>query len=236
MSDAAVRAAIVLLVSTFLDDGVRELQTFGDQCRYLESSANHILLPRPLSALYVIASMVVQLGGGSYLLASALLSPSALGLPVLGGWPHVRRCTAALVAFVLSSLLVYGLGQPASQHAQGRLVFLLRNGGILGGLLLLLAAQQTTAARRRGLRLLARVCLALHGLELAPADSMAIVWLVDMLCLPLTVALFAGLHTSRVALALAALLVASDLSLNHFWSGTRYNDNIRCKLRPRLGP
>ena len=30
-----------------------------------------------------------------------------------------------------------------------------------------------------------------------------------------------------VALVLAALLTTFDLSINHFWSGFRYNDNIR---------
>ena len=47
------------------------------------------------------------------------------------------------------------------------------------------------------------------------------------LALPPTALLAAGLRTREAAAALAMLLAVSDLGLNHYWYGFRYNDNIR---------
>ena len=195
-------------------------------------------------------------GGGDVLLC-AFCSPNALTIPAVAGegWKWLRLAVMSLAVFVVSSLVIYGIGQPASQHAQGRLVFLLRNASMLGGVMLLIAAQQSSACMRQFLRLVARVLLALHGLEVAPAEQVSVVALVDVACFPLTGLLVLGLFTRFAAPALALAVsesrprraapnsaprcplahmphllpaaVVSDLSLNHFWYGFRYNDNIR---------
>ena len=213
-----VRLAVILLVGTYIDDGIRELRSFRDQIHYLDSSANAIRLPLPVAGVYVAASLATQLIGGGYLLACALLSPSALSMPSAGsGWKRVRIAVVSLSLFVMSSIVVYGVGQPATQHAQGRLVFILRNSGMLGGVLLLVAAQQSSVCWRRFLRLVARILLALHGLEVAPADRVSVIAAVDLVCFPLTLMLAVGLFTDYAAAGLAASVVLSDLALNHFW-------------------
>lgn len=224
-----VRVATAMLVGTFLDDGIRELWTFRTQCEYLQSHANIIRVPHPFSVAYVLISLLIQLFGGGYVLLCALCSPNALTLPAFAGngWRWLRATTLALAGFVMSSIVIYGFGQPASQHAQGRLVFLLRNASILGGVLVLVAARQTSNCMTQLLRLLARLLLAAHGFEVAPAKSVSVVAVVDFVCFPLTGLLIIGLYTQFAALALIVADVLSDLTLNHFWFGFRYNDNIR---------
>ena len=52
--------------------------------------------------------------------------------------------------------------------------------------------------------------------------------LVDGLSAPLALLLLLGVSTRAVALVLAVCFLASDLVLNHWWSGPlRYNDNVR---------
>ena len=147
-----LRIGTVLLLSTFLDDGFRELSGFGEQIRYLDSPRNNIRLPYLLAALYVAASLSIQLVGGAYISVCSLLNPEALiqpaAQPASGPWRHAGPVLTCLATFVLSSLIIYGFGQPASEHAQGRAVFLLRNAGILGGVLLLVSTHQGTAKRR----------------------------------------------------------------------------------------
>lgn len=229
MAGWAARLASAMLVSTFLDDGVRELATFRTQCDYLVQPANIIRLPKSVAAVYVACSLVTQLLGGCYIFLCALCSPNALTLPAAfgHGWTWLRAATLGLALFVVSSIIVYGLGQPSTQHAQGRLIFLLRNASVLGGLLVLIAAQQSSKCMRQFLRLVARLLLALHGFEVAPAESVPVVALVDVVCFPITGLLVVGLFTRFAASALAAAEVLSDLVLNHFWYGFRYNDNIR---------
>ena len=111
--------------------------------------------------------------------------------------------------------------------AQGRLVFILRNLGILGGVVLLLAEGDAHAGRRACCCCGARLLLAAHGLEVAPAEAGSRCSLADLLALPPTALLAAGLRTREAAAALALLLAVSDLGLNHYWYGFRYNDNIR---------
>jgi len=225
-----VRIATVFLVSTFLDDGIREIRSFHSQCEYLDTPANNFRLPHSVAVVYVLLSLTAQLVGGGYVLLCAFCSPNALTIPAIAGdtgWRFLRLAVTSLAAFVLSSINVYGIGQPASQHAQGRLVFLLRNGSMLGGVLLLIAAQQSSACMRQFIRLVARILLALHGLEVAPAEQVSVVALVDIACFPLTGLLIIGLFTRYAAPALALAVVVSDLTLNHFWYGFRYNDNIR---------
>ena len=62
---------------------------------------------------------------------------------------------------------------------------------------------------------------------MAPAESWLALSLADLLALPPTALLAAGLRTREAAAALAMLLAVSDLGLNHYWYGFRYNDNIR---------
>ena len=192
-----VRIATVLLVGTFLDDGIREIRSFRSQCEYLDSPANNIRLPYVVAVVYVLLSLVTQLVGGGYVLLCAFCSPNALTIPAVAGdgWKWLRLAVVSLAAFVMSSIVIYGIGQPASQHAQGRLVFLLRNASMLGGVLLLIAQQQSSACMRQFLRLVARVLLALHGLEVAPAEWVSVVALVDVACFPLTALLILGLFT-----------------------------------------
>ena len=170
---AGLRIGTVLLLSTFIDDGIREVSDFHAQLGYLSNPLNHIRLTGVAGYMYVAWSMATQLLAGGYLLACVLLSPSALLAPAAERrtWQYVRPSLYLLAAFVASSAVVYGLGQPASQHAQGRLVFLLRNVGILGGVLLLLAEGRPGARSRPQLQLAARVAIALHGLELAPSSD-----------------------------------------------------------------
>ena len=106
-------------------------------------------------------------------------------------------------------------------------MFLLRNVGILGGVLLLLAEGRPGARYKPHLQLAARVAIALHGLEIAPSSDVLVVLLCDLACYPLTLMLIAGLRTRMAAGLLAAALLISDLSLNHWWWGFRYNDSIR---------
>tara|TARA_B110001452_G_scaffold143284_1_gene119159 strand:- start:271 stop:1149 length:879 start_codon:yes stop_codon:yes gene_type:complete len=227
----AVRIATIALVLTFIDDGLRELKDVGAQCGYLEGRSNNIVMPHWAALLYVLASLTIQLGAGFYVIVYAILTPGGrLLLPHnndSGLLRHVRTALWLLAAFVLSSVIIYGLGQPASQHAQGRLVFILRNLGILGGVLLLLGVGTASSRLHALLLLLARAMLAGHGLELAPVNSLALLSVVDVVVIPLALALLFGLHTRAVALVLAVLLACFDMSINHFWSGFRYNDNIR---------
>ena len=234
MNATLARVAAALLVLTFLDDGLREWRSFSEQIGYLTSPANNIELSWGAAALYVTFSLCAQLGGSVVILGCALLSPGALtpraGPPDRRDFGLRRRARAAelaLAVFVASAIVVYGVGQPASQHAQGRLVFILRNLGILGGVVLLLAEGDAHAGRRAALQLAARLLLAAHGLEVAPAESWLALSLADLLALPPTALLAAGLRTREAAAALAMLLAVSDLGLNHYWYGFRYNDNIR---------
>jgi len=149
--ERGVRIATVFLVSTFLDDGIREIRSFHSQCEYLDTPANNFRLPHSVAVVYVLLSLTAQLVGGGYVLLCAFCSPNALTIPAIAGdtgWRFLRLAVTSLAAFVLSSINVYGIGQPASQHAQGRLVFLLRNGSMLGGVLLLIAAQQSSGWSR----------------------------------------------------------------------------------------
>ena len=194
----AVRISIVMLVLTFIDDGLREFKDVPAQCGYLENMSNNIHMPHWAAMLYVLWSLAVQLGAGGYMLVYAVASPGArllLPHPSSGPWRHIRVALWLLAAFVSSSVVVYGFGQPASQHAQGRLVFVLRNLGILGGVLLLLGTGTGSRPAHGGLLLLARAMLAGHGLELAPVNSIAVLSIVDIVVLPFALALLLGLQT-----------------------------------------
>ena len=215
--NVGVRLAVLMLVGTYIDDGIRELRSFSDQCHYLDSASNTIRLPLPVARVYVAASLVTQLVGGGYVLACAVLSPSALSIPSVSGWNRLRLAATCLAIFVASSIVIYGIGQPSSQHAQGRLVFILRNSGMLGGMLLIVAAQQSSTNWRRFWRLVSRLLLALHGLEVAPAERIAVIAAADLVCFPITLMLAVGLYTDYAAIGLATSLVLSDLALNHFW-------------------
>ena len=173
----AVRISIVMLVLTFIDDGLREFKDVPAQCGYLENMSNPIHMPHWAAMLYVLWSLAVQLGAGGYMIVYAIGSPGArllLPHPSSGPWRHIRVALWLLACFVSSSVVVYGFGQPASQHAQGRLVFILRNLGILGGVLLLLGVGTASRPAHSFLLLLARAMLAGHGLELAPVNSIAV--------------------------------------------------------------
>ena len=198
----AVRISIVMLVLTFIDDGLREFKDVPAQCGYLENASNNIHMPHWAAMLYVLWSLAVQLGAGGYMLVYAVASPGArllLPHPSSGPWRHIRVALWLLAAFVSSSVVVYGFGQPASQHAQGRLVFILRNLGILGGVLLLLGAGAGSRPAHGFLLLLARGMLAGHGLELAPVNSIALLSIVDIVVLPFALALLLGLQTHALA-------------------------------------
>ena len=198
----AVRISIVMLVLTFIDDGLREFKDVPAQCGYLENENNNIHMPHWAAMLYVLWSLAVQLGAGGYMLVYAVASPGArllLPHPSSGPWRHIRVALWLLAAFVSSSVVVYGFGQPASQHAQGRLVFILRNLGILGGVLLLLGAGTGSRPAHGFLLLLARAMLAGHGLELAPVNSIALLSIVDIVVLPFALALLLGLQTHALA-------------------------------------
>ena len=92
--------------------------------------------------------------------------------PHAGVWKYAQAALYTLSTFVASSVVIYGFGQPASQHAQGRLVFILRNLGILGGVLLLLGVGTASSRAHAGLLLLSRVFLAGHGLAVAVSYSL----------------------------------------------------------------
>ena len=76
-----LRIGTVLLLSTFIDDGVREVSDFHAQLGYLSNPLNHIRLTGAAGYLYVAWSMATQLLAGGYLLVCVLLSPSALLSP-----------------------------------------------------------------------------------------------------------------------------------------------------------
>ena len=225
----ALRVGTLLIVSTFVDDGLRELFGFRAQLGYLDQEENHIRLSGLFAVVYVLFSMLTQLMGGVYVAACAVVSPSALLAPrgEYATWRHVRLAIQLLALFVGSSLIIYGLGQPAAQHAQGRLIFLLRNAGMLGGLLLLLAEQARAGSAGPPLHFAARLCLALHALEITPASDVKLLLLCDLVSMPLAAAIVAGYRTRAAAAALALLLLVSDVLVNHFWWGYRYNDSIR---------
>ena len=194
----AVRISIVMLVLTFIDDGLREFKDVPAQCGYLENMSNPIHMPHWAAMLYVLWSLAVQLGAGGYMIVYAIGSPGArllLPHPSSGPWRHICVALWLLACFVSSSVVVYGFGQPASQHAQGRLVFILRNLGILGGVLLLLGVGTGSRPAHSFLLLLARAMLAGHGLELAPVNSIAVLSMVDIVVLPFAFALLLGLQT-----------------------------------------
>jgi hypothetical protein len=208
----AVRIAMICLVLTFIDDGLREFKDVPAQCGYLENASNHIQMPHWLAMLYVLWSLVVQLGAGGYMIVYAIASPGArllLPHPDTGPWRHTHKALWSLAAFVLSSVVVYGFGQPASQHAQGRLVFILRNLGILGGVLLLLGVGTASSRAHALLLLLSRAMLAGHGLELAPVNSLALLSVVDVVVMPFALALLLGLQT-RASTQEAASGLSSD--------------------------
>lgn len=113
-------------------------------------------------------------------------------------------------------------------HAvQGRLVFLLRNMGMLGGVLILVAEHRESTQTRRVCRLVARVLLSLHGLEVAPLKSWTIVAIVDMISFPLTILIIMGVSTRRVAVLLAVEVIVSDMWLNRGWVIHTERDDIR---------
>ena len=89
----AVRVAIICCALTFIDDGLREIKDVGAQCGYLEGASNNITMPHWLALLYVLFSLTVQLGAGSYVIVYALVSPGGrLLLPTSdsGPWSPAR--------------------------------------------------------------------------------------------------------------------------------------------------
>lgn len=239
----ATRLAVVLLSSTFLDDGAREALKFDEQCRLLTSTPDSaVRFGAAGAALYVLASLLVQLAMGGYLAGVALRRPAALAGSIRVGplqrvpTPGPRYAALVLLAFIGSSTYVYGVGLPERMHEEGRLIFLLRNCGIAGALLQLVAGTLRIGGRRRWARLGARLLLAAHGLQIAPLRSMppsVALWSCpgcDVLSLPLALALALGWRSRTVAALLCAVQLGTTAYVSRLWEGLGAAEYVRFYL------
>lgn len=202
----------VLLVLTFLEDGVRVATNWSEQVSFLTFEGNNWCMPHFLASIFMAYTLFAQFAGGLLVVLNKAVTFASMLLLVF-------------MAFVMA---IYGFGLPEYVHHQGRWRFIFRSMAIVGGLLMLIADEQCRKAREShyfaGVPVLEPLKFA-HSLQAAGRVMIALLcvqyywhgWVYGIICTVASVSIIVGFGTRYSSFFLAMFMTVSNFVGNFFW-------------------